>query len=159
MRAVVCIISILTLAGVAHTAPQTAITAFVAHCMTKGMTAAQAHERMAPDAGGFELTFFDKSLAPAPGTPDHVERRCEVIMDGDHSDQAIAAVQAKMATPPVFGTPIALPSPYAETMGTALIEARELLQKRMAVIHIGTRDAPVRTFIRVDRLPPDRRAP
>ena len=121
--------------------------------MTKGMTAAQARDRMQPDAGGFDLTFFDKSLAPAPDTPDHVERRCEVRFDGDHAAQAVTAVQAKMATPPVFGTSIPLTAPYTALPGTAYIDARELLRGRVAVVHIGTEDAGARTFIRVDRLP------
>ena len=56
-----------------------------------------------------------------------------------------------MATPPVFGTSIPLPAPYAATPGTAYIDGRALLRGRVAVVHIGTRAG--RTFVSVDRLP------
>lgn len=110
---------------------------------------------MAGDAGDplpFALTFWDKTLAPAPDTPAFSERRCEVAFAGDHAIDAVREVQAKMATPPVFGTSIPLTPPFVATDGTAYIDARELLRKRVAVVHIGTRAGP-ETFIRVDRLP------
>ncbi len=99
----------------------------------------------------FALSFWDKTLAPAPETPAHAERRCEVSFEGDHTATAVNVVRAKMASPPVFGTPIPLPAPYAPEAGTTMIEGRELLRKRVAVVHIGTRGT--RTFIAVDRLP------
>ena len=101
----------------------------------------------------FLLTFWDKSLAPAPGTPAHSERRCEVILKGDQATNAVKAVQAQMATPPVFGAPLPLPAPFEATPGTAYIEARELLRRRVAVVHIGVHGAGGETFLRVDRLP------
>ncbi|MEX0309945.1 MAG: hypothetical protein AB3N17_06820 [Tateyamaria sp.] len=99
----------------------------------------------------FDLTFWDKSLAAAPGTPAHAERRCKVAFDGDHRNNAVAEVLTQMARPPVFGTPIPLPNPYEATAQTAFIEARELLRQRVAVVHIGQQDG--QTFIMVDRLP------
>lgn len=135
----------------AASAGHPAIEAFADHCTTKGMTTEQAFERMAPEAGGFELIFWDKTLAPAPDTPDHVERRCEVRFDGDSAQQAVDAVKAKMVTPPVFGTSIPLQPPYTPTPGTAYIDARELLRGRVAVVHVGVENGE--TFIRVDRLP------
>ena len=132
-----------------------AIDAFTAYCFKAGQTPAQARANMASVAGDplpFTLTFWDKTLDPAPNTPAHAERRCEVTFDGDHAVDAVAQVQAKMAMPPVFGTSIPLTAPYASDAGTAYIDARELLRKRVAVVHIGTRPGP-ETFIRVDRLP------
>lgn len=133
-----------------------AIDAFTSYCFKAGQTPAAAHANMEGLTGAplpFTLTFWDKSLEPAPGTPDYAERRCEVAFDGNHTTSAVNAVQAKMATPPVFGTPIPLPRTHAPTAGTALIEGRELLRKRVAVVHIGTRNAGETTFITVDRLP------
>lgn len=131
-----------------------AIDAFVSYCFKAGQTAAQARANMERLSGAplpFTLTFWDKSLEPAPDTPDHAERRCAVSFDGDHSAASVRSVQAQMATPPVFGTPIPLPAPYQAQDGTAYIEGRELLRGRVAVVHVGQRDAE--TFIMVDRLP------
>ena len=138
--------------GVAHPA----IDALAAYCLKAGQTAAQASADTADVAGDplpFDLTFRDKTPEPAPGTPAHAERHCEVAFDGDLAADAVTQVQAKMATPPVFGKSIVLAPPFAAQDGTAYIDARELLRKRVAVVHIGTRPAP-ETFIRVDRLPP-----
>lgn len=140
----------------AAVAAHPAIDAFTAYCFKAGQTPAQAQANMARIAGDplpFTLTFWDKTLEPAPATPAFAERRCEVTFDGDHANAAVDAVRAKMATPPVFGTLIPLPDSHAPTSGTALIEGRELLRQRVAVVHIGTRDAGARTFITVDRLP------
>ncbi|MEL7091061.1 MAG: hypothetical protein AAFN94_04930 [Pseudomonadota bacterium] len=139
---------------VAHADP-IAITAFTEWCFKAGQTASAARANMERTAGAplpFELTFWDSSLEPAPNAPEQSERRCEVAFDGAFAPDAIQAVQAKMAMPPVFGTPIPLPKPFESTDATAMIEARELLRGRVAVVEIGTRPGP-RTFIRVDRLP------
>ncbi|WP_299375191.1 hypothetical protein [uncultured Tateyamaria sp.] len=133
-----------------------AIDAFTAYCFKAGQTAAQAQANMTNIAGDplpFVLTFWDKTLEPAPGTPEYAERKCEVVFAGNHATAALNAVRAKMATPPVFGTVIPLPETHAATPGTVMIEGRELLRQRVAVVHLGTRDAGARTFISVDRLP------
>lgn len=133
--------------------PSDAINAFTDHCFTKGMTVAQAQDRMAPEAGGFELEFYDTTLAPAAAITPGTDRRCAVRFSGNHTADAQAAVHAKMATPPVFGTPTALPGTHAARDGTTFIEARALLRGRLAVVHIGYRDGA--TFITVERLSPD----
>lgn len=146
------ILGLVLLSGTASAHP--AIEAFTSWCFKAGQTPARALANMEGTAGHplpFDLTFWDTSLEPAPHAPPHAERRCEVAFDGDHARASVAAVQAKMATPPVFGTPISLPAPYAAEPGTAYIEGRELLRGRVAVVHIGTRDNS--TFIGVDRLP------
>ena len=132
-----------------------AIDAFTAFCFKAGQTTAVAQanmERLVRHPLPFALTFWDTSLEPDTRAPAHSERRCEVAFPGDHTRAAVEAVTAKMATPPVFGRPIPLTAPFAASPGTALIEARELLRKRVAVVEIGTRHGP-ETFIRVDRLP------
>lgn len=137
----------------ASTALHPAITAFNTWCFKAGQTEAQARANMAADNAAFTLTFWDDSLEPRPaGSPDGVERRCEVSFDGDHTDDAVRALQVQMATPPVFGRKIPLPDTHRATEGAILIEGRELLRGRVAVVHIGTRTAPLRTFIAVDRL-------
>ena len=150
----VCIAAAIVCAPAARA--NAAIDAFTSFCFKAGQTSAVAKANMQGLAGAplpFELTFWDKSLEPAPGTPDHAERRCEVTFAGDHAANAAGAVLTKMAVPPVFGTPIPLPAPYAASDGTLYIQARQLLRKRVAVVHIGTRNNATETFIRVDRLP------
>ncbi|MGC3939148.1 hypothetical protein ACOTTU_15200 [Roseobacter sp. EG26] len=146
-----CLLASPVMAG---TVASTAIDSFNAICFKAGQTAAEARMRMEARAGSplpFDLTFWDKTLQPAPDTPPKIERRCEVRFDGDHTDTAIAALRKQMATPPVFGFAIDLPDTHAEASGTALIEGRELLRGRVAVVHVGTRDG--QTFMAVDRLP------
>lgn len=156
MRGVVRLSAVILaiLAGTAAVQAHPAIDAFTAYCFKAGQTPAQARVNMQGVAGDplpFTLTFWDKTLEPAPGTPDHAERRCEVAFDGDHASVAVTQVQAKMATPPVFGTSIPLTPPYAPTESTAYLDARELLRDRVAVVHIRTEGA--QTLITVDRLP------
>ncbi|WP_415404226.1 hypothetical protein [Tateyamaria sp. SN3-11] len=135
-----------------------AIEAFTSVCFKAGQTAAQARANMEGVAGKplpFDLTFWDKTLEPAPGTEDHAERKCEVEFDGDHTIEAVRAVKAKMAAPPVFGTPIPTPAPYAMRGDTVFLEGRQLLRGRVAVVEIGARMDGTRTVIYVDRLPAD----
>lgn len=149
------ICAVLVAPATAGTVPDTAIASFNAVCFKAGQTATEARTRMQKHAGTplpFALTFWDKTLEPAPGTPAQIERRCEVTFNGMHADAAIAALRVQMATPPVFGTAIDLPQTHAAEPGTALIEGRALLRGRVAVVHVGTRGA--RTFMAVDRLPP-----
>ncbi|QFT58971.1 hypothetical protein FIU94_09045 [Sulfitobacter sp. THAF37] len=131
------------------------IEAFNTWCFKAGQTVADARRNMQADGAPFTLTFWDDSLEPRPAdAPEGVERRCEVAFDGDYTVEAIAALRAQMARPPVFGTPIPLPDTHTATTDTALIEGRELLRGRVAVVHVGIRnapDAPV-TFMSVDRL-------
>lgn len=133
---------------------QTAIEAFNSVCFKAGQTTAQARARMETLAGAplpFGLTFWDVTLEPAPAAPETIERRCEVSFAGHHSDAAIAALRIQMATPPVFGHAIDLPQSHAAEAGTALIQARELLRGRVAVVHVATRNG--HTIMAVDRLP------
>lgn len=141
------------LCGSAAASTHPAITAFNTWCFKAGQTEAQARTNMSADTAPFTLTFWDDSLEPRPETaPAGVERRCEVAFEGDHAATAISALRAQMATPPVFGTAIPLPDTHAATEGTALIEGRELLRGRVAVVHVGTRKDNTETFMAVDRL-------
>ena len=139
-------------------ASDSAISAFNTWCFKAGQTEAQARENMGLTNGvppAFTLTFWDDSLEPRPvDAPLGIERRCEVAFEGDHTAPAIKAMRMQMATPPVFGKKIPLPDTHQPTAGTALIEGRELLRGRVAVVHVGTRktDDTLHTFMAVDRL-------
>ena len=140
------------------TAREPAITAFTAACFNKGYTQQRITQTMEHAIGGplsFNLTFWDKTLAPAPETSEFLERRCEVAFAGNHTKTAVDALREKMATPPVFGHKIPLPATHSAKLGTVLIEGRELLRGRMAVIEVGTRPTQtgIETYITVDRLP------
>ena len=151
IRVSTMLLAFLCVPAAAHSHP--AITAFNTWCFKAGQTEAQARANMSADTAPFTLTFWDDSLEPRPETaPAGVERRCEVAFAGDHTDTAITALRTQMATPPVFGTAIPLPDTHAATQGTALIEGRELLRDRVAVVHVGTRKDNTETFMAVDRL-------
>ncbi|WP_299674028.1 hypothetical protein [uncultured Roseobacter sp.] len=148
----------LALAGSAGASPvaESAIASFTTLCFTAGQTAEEVRTNMQARDGAplpYTLIFWDTTLAPAPGMPEAIERRCEVAFDGDHTQAAIAALREKMETPPVFGSATELPATHAEEPGTAFIEGRELLGGRVAVVHVGTRAG--QTFMAVDRLPAD----
>ena len=135
-----------------------AIKAFTSVCFNAGQTAVQARGNMERVVGRplpFALTFWDTTLEPAADAPAVIERRCEVEWLGADTQTAIAALRAKMAQKPVFGFRIALPGTHAPLPGTALIEGRELLRGRVAVVHVGTRirGAGTHSFMAVDRLP------
>ncbi len=141
------------LCGPAAANTHPAIDAFNTWCFKAGQTETQARSNMNADTAPFTLTFWDDSLEPRPAdAPRGVERRCEVAFDGDHTETAITALRAQMATPPVFGTGIPLPDTHKATATTALIEGRALLRGRVAVVHVGTRNNNTETFMAVDRL-------
>ena len=144
-----------TSGAVAQGSAHTTIDTFNAWCFKAGQTEAQARVNMGAEGAPFTLTFWDDSLEPRPANaPQGVERRCEVAFDGDHSTAAITALRQQMATPPVFGAKIPLPDTHTADDGTALIEGRELLRGRVAVVQVGTRAAQgvVQTYMGVDRL-------
>lgn len=137
-----------------------AIASFNAVCFKAGQTAQQARKRMQTRDGTplpYRLTFWDKTLEPAPGTPAQLDRHCEVSFSGDHRPKAISALKKQMTTPPVFGFSIDLPETHRRTSETAFIEGRELLRGRVAVVQVGLRsyDGGMETFMNVERLTPE----
>lgn len=138
----------------ANSVAESAITSFATLCFTAGQTEEEVRTNMQARDGAplpYTLIFWDKTLAPAPGMPDEIERRCEVAFVGDHTEAAMAALRDKMATPPVFGVATRLPEIYMAEAGTAFIQGRALPGGRIAVVHVGTRAD--QTFMVVDRLP------
>jgi hypothetical protein len=155
MRTSLHIVALCALAAPACASSDVAIAAFNEWCFKAGQTETQARANMNADTADFTLTFWDDSLEPRPAdAPRGVERRCDVAFDGNQTDAAIAALRTQMATPPVFGTEIPLPDTHAPLPGTALIEGRELLRGRVAVVHVGLRQTSdaTETFMTVDRL-------
>lgn len=149
----------LAVPAAASTPAEQAIASFNAVCFKAGQTAEQARMRMQDRDGTplpYRLSFWDKTLAPAPGTPEGLDRHCEVSFDGDHRAIAIAALKAQMATPPVFGFAIDLPKTHTRDATTGFIQGRELLRGRKAVVQVGlrTHGGKVETFMNVERLTP-----
>lgn len=136
------------------TVADTAISTFNAWCFKAGLTQDRMRanmEQATTEPLPFGLTFWDVSLEPVNfDLPLGVERRCEVAFDGDHTKQAIDALRVQMATRPIFGFQIDLPATHKPLTETALIEGRELLRNRVAIVHVGLRDG--QTFMAVDRL-------
>lgn len=133
-----------------------AIASFNAVCFKAGQTKADAHARMQSRDGNplpYELTFWDKTLEQADGVPTFIERRCEVRFEGLHGAQSISALRKQMATPPVFGFEIPLPETHTANNKTKLLEGRELLRGRVAVVEVSQTSTD--TLMRVDRLPAD----
>ena len=152
-----CVIALTALFGAAGSAvagsADPAITTFNKWCFKAGQTTAQAHANMNTQNAPFTLTFWDDSLEPRPAdAPKGVERRCKITFKGDHTTAALAALRKQMATPPVFGQPIPLPTTHHASTETTFIQGRELLRGRVAVVHIGTQNNRTQTFMAVDRL-------
>ena len=139
--------------AVAH-GQDAALAAFNAWCFKAGQTADGIRTRMEQDTSSplpFDLIFWDLSIEPTTDdVPAGGERRCEVSFSGNHTQQAVQALRKQMATPPVFGAVIPLPTTHTAEPGTVLIEGRELLRGRVAVVHVGQRNN--QTFLAVDRL-------
>lgn len=140
---------------------QAASAAFAAHCFSPFMTADRADAVLA--ASGARVEFYDldpfSSTAPSPvvgraATPG-TDRRCEVAFDGDFADLAASAAAAGLAMEGI-ATVAPLPDRYQPTGGTALLAARYLNPRRIAVVHVGTRPGPagIETFLMVERLMP-----
>jgi hypothetical protein len=162
---VVLIITRVGQAGATPTVADLAIGAFADTCTTRGLTAREAETRMrlyVAERGRthlpFGLEFYDTTLEPTdravtPGT----DRRCEVVIPGDHTAAATEALIALMQRPPVFGEAIPLPITHSPEPGTTFIEGRQLNPRVAAVVHVGTRetDAGPQTFMTVERLKPE----
>ncbi len=135
--------------------------AFALNCFSPFMTAARAGEVLA--GPGVRVDFYDldpfSNAAPSPvtGRPatTGTDRRCEVAFDGDYADLAASAAIAGLETEGIR-TEAPIPDRYQPNEGTALLGARQLNPRRIAVVHVGTRPGPngIETFMFVERLMP-----
>jgi len=138
--------------------------AFTAHCFSPFMTAARADEVLA--STGARVDFYDldpfSNAAPSPvsgrpATPG-TDRRCEVAFDGEYAELAASAATTGLSMEGIVDQ-APLPDRYSQTEGTALLAARQLNPRRIAVVHVGTRPGPdgpdgIETFLFVERLMP-----
>jgi hypothetical protein len=142
--------------------PERASAAFAAHCFSPFMTAARAEDVLA--STGARVDFYDLDPLSASNAPSPVtgraatvgtDRRCEVAFDGLHADLAASAAVAGLEMEGIR-TEAPLPDRYRATEGTALLGARQLNPRRIAVVHVGTRPGPngIETFLFVERLMP-----
>ncbi|MEM9344129.1 MAG: succinyl-CoA synthetase subunit beta [Pseudomonadota bacterium] len=135
-----------------------ALREFSRNCFSPLLTAAKAEAAF----NGLRYDFYDlrpfSNVAPSearakvtPGT----DRRCEVALDGDHSDAAARTVTDALNREGIRRE-APVPDTHPATDGTALLAARYLNPNRIAVVHVGTRPGPngIETFLNVERLTP-----
>ena len=137
------------------------IEAFAKHCFSPRMTAAKAREVF--NFANVRHDFYDldpfTSAPPSPATDraatPGTDRRCEISFGGDFTSDATRAVTARLESEGIT-TPADLPATHARlrTKGTALLAARRLNPRKIAVVHVGTRAGPhgLETFLNVERL-------
>ena len=136
------------------------ITAFASSCFSPRLTADKAAEVF--NFANVRHDFYDldpfTAAAPSPAkgvaTPG-TDRRCEVSFNGDFAQDAVTAVAARLLREGIR-TPANVPATHENlrTKGTALLAARRLNPRKIAVVHVGTRPGPngIETFLNVERL-------
>lgn len=148
------------LAGGPKATARTAIQLFADNCFSPYLTADKARRAFA--LSGMSYDFYDldpfSKVAPSPAktpvTPG-TDRRCEVSFPGDQAKSAAEAAMSALAHEMIF-TPAPLPAMFKKTETTTLLAARRLNPRRVAVVHVGTREGAqgVETFMTVHRLLP-----
>ena len=137
------------------------IDVFTANCFSPRLTADKAADVL--NIANVTFDFYDldpfTSAAPSPArgrtaTPG-TDRRCEVAFPGDFSKDAVSAVAARLLREGIT-TPADLPATHEKlrTTGSALLAARRLNPRKIAVVHVGTRPGRggIETFLNVERL-------
>ncbi|MEL7104405.1 MAG: succinyl-CoA synthetase subunit beta [Pseudomonadota bacterium] len=140
-------------------ASDAAMSAFAENCFRPTMTAAHAETRLG--LPGVRYDFYDTnpftSAAPSPATgrpaTPGTDRRCEVSFDGAQIDAATAAVTAGLDAEGIR-TPADVPATFQTIPGVALVAARRLNPRKVAVVQVGTRPGPngTETYMNVERL-------
>lgn len=151
-------------AGIAQSGisvPDKAMQNFASNCFSPYLTATKAAKRLV--TLGVRSEFYDldpfSSVPPSPVTGREAsvgtDRRCEVAFNGNYATRA-AKTAADALIRQGIETRADLPTNYAPTDGTELLAARQLNPRRIAVVHVGTRQGPegIETFMTVERLTP-----
>jgi hypothetical protein len=136
--------------------------AFAQHCFSPYLTGFKAREVF--ETTGARWDFYDldpfTNAAPTPAFSRRpatrgTDRRCEVSFDGDHTELAIELALTGLDAENIHED-VPLPDTHAARDGTALLAARRLNPRRIAVVHVGTRNGPtgLETFLNVERLTP-----
>ncbi len=135
---------------------------FADNCFSPFLTAEGA-EAAFSNLDSARVEFYD--LDPlSEGTPSPVvgrpatagtDRRCEVSFDGDFAELAASAALIGLNVEGL-GEEAPLPDRYERTQGTELLAVRQLNPRRIAVVHVGTREGPngTETFMLVERMTP-----
>lgn len=145
--------------GAAAAGGHPAVDAFARHCFSPFLTAQTAAKALAVPGARVDFYDIDPFGSAAPSLSDDVaagtDRRCSVAFDGDHTAAAANAVTAALSREGIV-TPAPVPARYTKTDTTALLAARTLNPKRIAVVIVGTRPGPngVETHMTVERLLP-----
>ena len=157
----IAFVSFANVAAAVTSVPSKAIAGFAGNCFSPFLTADKAAKRLA--IHGVRTEFYDldpfSNVAPSPVTGRAAnagtDRRCEVAFDGDHTVQAAKAAVDALQDQGIV-TPATVPAFYVATEGTELLAARQLNPRRVAVVHVGTRQGPdgIETFMTVERLTP-----
>ena len=141
---------------------QAGTTAFVDNCFSPRLTASRAAKVF--DLANVRYDFYDldpfTSAPPSPATKRAAtpgsDRRCEVSFWGDFAGDAVMAVTSRLEREGIT-RPARLPDIYERrrTPSTALLAARRLNPRKIAVVHVGTRPGGegIETFMYVERLP------
>lgn len=135
--------------------------AFARNCFSPFMTAARAEEVLASTGARVDFYDFDPlsggdaSRIVGRAATQGTDRRCEVAFDGDYAELATSAAVTGLDMEGI-ATEAPVPDLYQPTDGTALLAARQLNPRRVAVVHVGTRPGPngVETFLFVERMTP-----
>ncbi|MEM7520519.1 MAG: succinyl-CoA synthetase subunit beta [Pseudomonadota bacterium] len=147
-------------AGGDRATARAAMAAFADNCFSPFLTAETARRAFAFSDTTYDFYDLDpfSSAAPSPATTKvtpGTDRRCEIAFAGDYADKASEAAQNALAGEMIF-TPAPVPAAFTETDTTTLLAARQLNPRRVAVVHVGTRQGPqgTETFMRVERMTP-----
>lgn len=150
----------LAAAGGAQATARAAMEIFADNCFSPFMTAEKAAKTFA--LSGTTYDFYDldpfSSAAPSPAKGDvtpGTDRRCEIAFAGDHAEKAATAAAEALGAEGIT-TPAPLPASYSKTNATTLLAARQLNPRRVAIVHVGTREGAqgLETFMLVERLTP-----
>lgn len=149
-----------TFAGGTQATARAAMDLFAENCFSPYLTADKARRAFA--LSGITYDFYDldpfANADPSPAqtqvTPG-TDRRCEIAFPGDYAEDAAQAAAEGLAREGIT-EPAALPARYAETDTTTLLAARRLNPRRIAIVHVGTRQTSrgPETYLRVERLTP-----
>lgn len=154
-----CAVGLGLLAAAPVAGSEAALSAFADNCFRPTMTAASAKERLGVSGARYDFYDLDpfKSAAPSPATrraaTPGTDRRCEVSFDGSSTEDAIAAVTRGLGAEGIR-TPADVPASFQQIPGAALVAARRLNPRKIAVVQVGTRPGPngTETYLNVERL-------
>ncbi len=133
---------------------------FSENCFSPHLSADKAAVAFRYLTGKYDFYDLDpfSSAAPSPVqttvTPG-TDRRCEIAFPGDYAERAARAAAEALQSEGIT-TPAALPAAFTETNTTSLLAARQLNPRRVAIVHVGTRQGAegTETFMLVERLTP-----